>query len=166
MIHLIYGYGKGKTTASVGLSLRQAGRGGRVLFVQFLKNEPSGEIMMFENIKNIDVMLSHDAKFSWNADESDILSMKNASRELLTEALKIADDYTMVVFDELLNALCGNLISENEIIEALKLIKAETVLTGLKITEKLLEIADYASELKAIRHPYERGVLAREGIEY
>jgi len=166
MIHLIYGYGKGKTTASVGLSLRQVGRGGRVLYLQFLKNEPSGEIIMFEKIDNIDVMLSHDAKFSWTADEKDIENMKNASRELMEKALTVADNYTMVVFDELLNALSGGIISEDEVIEIITKIEAEIVLTGLKVTDKLLELADYASELKAVKHPYEKGIMARIGIEY
>ena len=166
MLHLIYGYGKGKTTASVGLTLRQAGRGGKVLYVQFLKNEPSGEIMLLEKTDNIDVMLSHDAKFSWTANESDMLNMKKASKELFEKAVSIADNYTMVVFDELLNALCGELISEEEILLAIEKIKAETVLTGLKATEGLLALADYASELKAVKHPYEKGILARIGIEY
>ena len=166
MVHLIYGYGKGKTTASVGLTLRQAGRGGRILFVQFLKNEASGEIIMLKNLPNVDIMLSKEAKFSWRADENDIRNMKTESKKLMEEAVKKAEGYTMVVFDELLNALAGNIVSEGEIIEAISAIDAEIVLTGIKATPRLIEIADYVTELNAIKHPFEKGVLARKGIEF
>ena len=170
MIQIYFGDGKGKTTASIGAAIRCAGCGNSVLFVQFLKNNDSSEFNTLEKINGIDALCSseHYALFdNLNKDRTTILS--KAYKELLFVDVKSkADSYQMIVLDEILDAVDYGYIEEDELLGLLSKLKerSEVILTGHILTEKIADISDYISEVKAVKHPYANGVLPREGIEF
>ena len=167
MIHIYTGDGKGKTTAACGLALRAAGCGMNVLVVQFLKSGNSGEICAFENFKNITVMLSKTKGFLWEMTDAEKEETKAAHEKLFKTAIQKAADFDVVIFDEILGAISAGMIDETEVLDFLEIKPtSEIVLTGRGASEKLIELADYVSEIKCIKHPMDKGISARKGIEY
>ncbi|MHB1485582.1 MAG: cob(I)yrinic acid a,c-diamide adenosyltransferase [Saccharofermentanales bacterium] len=173
MIHLYYGDGKGKTTAAIGLAIRAAGCGFDVVFLQFMKSWDSGELAVFKNIPNINLVRSRKFDgFSWDWTSQQKEQIKKWNEDLFFDAINSKDLLDgcprMIVFDELLNAIDKDLIDSNAVMDFLKNKPEalEVVLTGRKISDELLEIADYASEIRNVKHPYERGIIGRKGIEY
>lgn len=171
MIHLYYGGGKGKTTAAIGLAVRAAGAGLRVLFVQFLKGSGSGERAALKEIKNITLTpcpLNVPFTFQMKPEELtrftedyNVLFEKAVSKESL-------DRYDMVVLDEVFSLVdCGMLPGERLLSFLRNAPKhAEIVLTGHDVRKDFIGLCDYASEINKISHPYDKGMAARRGIEY
>lgn len=171
LIHIYCGDGKGKTTAATGLAIRGAGYGMKVTFVQFLKDGSSSEFNILNNIDNINIIIcKKKLGFSWNMNEEIKVIAKEEYTKLLekgiNEALERKAD--MIVFDEIMSAIsCGFVLEENLI----KFLKEkpeelEVILTGRNPSKDLVEIADYVSEIKKIKHPFDCGIASREGIEY
>lgn len=170
MIQTYFGDGKGKTTASIGAAIRCAGCGKRVLIVQFLKNNDSFEFNTLEKISSIDFLCSseHYALFdNKNSERTPILS-KAYNELLFTDVKSKAELYQMIVLDEVLDAVACGYIEEDDLSELISKLKEDTevILTGHTLTEKIADISDYISEVKAVKHPYTNGVLPREGIEF
>ncbi len=171
MIQLYHGDGKGKTTASAGAALRAAGRGRPVIFAQFLKGQESGEITMLRETARIRVLRSEKA-FPFFADLTDaqkeeLTAVHNGILAQIRQALqeKQAD---FIVLDEITHACRFGLLDESLLDAVLgygKGADTEIVLTGRMPAAKLLEISDYISEIRAVRHPWEKGVPARAGVE-
>lgn len=169
MIHVYCGDGKGKTTAALGLILRHTGGGGRAVLAQFLKSSQTGELAALKTL-GVPVYrndLPHGFFPSMNDEtKQKVRAMHDAT---LAEVARLArnGDCTLLVLDELCAALSLELIDRDA---ALALLddhgEAELVVTGRDPDEALLSRADYITEMKRIRHPYEKGVLARKGIEY
>jgi len=170
MIQCYFGNGKGKTTAAIGLSVRCVGCGNKVLFVQFLKNNDSSEFKVLKDINGIDILYSKNYYALYdNLNKERISAISEAYIRLLFEDTKNkAIFYQMIVLDEILDAVEYGYIDEDKLIKLLSEIKkySEIILTGHKITKKIENISDYVSEIKEISHPYTKGVLAREGIEF
>ena len=170
MIQTYFGGGKGKTTAALGLAIRCIGCGNKVLFVQLLKNNNSAEFKALEEIKNIDVLCSDEHYELYdNLNKDRTLALSKAYSKLLFEDVKRkAGSYQMIVLDEILDAVEFGYIAEDELLSLISEIKlnSEIILTGHNITEKISKISDYISKINEIKHPYTKGVLAREGIEY
>ncbi len=167
MIHIYTGDGKGKTTAACGLALRSAGCGKNVLVVQFLKDGTSGEICAFENFKNIAVMAAKTKGFLWDMTVAEKQETKAAHEKLFDTAVQKAAEFDVVIFDEILGAISAGMIDETAVLDFLKTNPtSEIVLTGRGASERLIELADYVSEIKCIKHPMEKGTPARKGIEY
>lgn len=171
MIHLYYGGGKGKTTAAIGLAVRAAGAGLRVLFVQFLKGSGSGERAALKEIKNITLTpcpLSVPFTFQMKPEELtrftedyNVLFEKAVSKESL-------DRYDMVVLDEVFSLVDGGMLPGERLLSFLKNAPKHTeiVLTGHGVSKDFIGLCDYASEINKISHPYDKGMAARRGIEY
>ncbi len=167
MIHIYTGDGKGKTTAACGLALRAAGCGKNVLIVQFLKGGNSGEICAFENFENITVMSAETKGFLWDMSKKEKEETKRTHEKLFETAVERAKDFDVVVFDEILGAIGTGMIDESAVLDFLKTNpEAEIVMTGRGASEKLIALADYVSKIKCIKHPMEKGIPARRGIEY
>lgn len=171
MIHIYCGDGKGKTSAALGLAVRAAGRGKRVLIARFLKSEDSGEVTALRQIKEIEVIPC----------EKTFGFYKNMTKEVRQEAKEYYENMLhtifarieqekmdMLILDEAMAACQYNMISEDEIIDFLKYAPdtLEIVLTGRNPSVRMLECADYITEMKKQKHPFDRGVLARKGIEF
>lgn len=167
MIHIYTGDGKGKTTAACGLALRAAGCGKNVFAVQFLKDGTSGEICAFESFKNIKVMSTETKGFLWDMTDEEKKETKAAHDKLFKTAVQKAADFDVIVFDEILGAISAGMIDEGAVVDFLKTNpEPEIVLTGRGASKALIELADYVSEIKCVKHPMEKGIPARQGIEY
>ncbi|MBC8571031.1 cob(I)yrinic acid a,c-diamide adenosyltransferase [Zongyangia hominis] len=170
MNHLYIGDGKGKTTAAVGLCARMAGAGRRVLFFQFLKSGESSEVM---SLQKLGVETGHTPKadkFTWQMDTEEFASCQEAVRRCFAEVLCAAQsgDYGLIVLDEVLDAVNCRML-EDESLQRLLRDKApvtELVLTGRNPSEAVAAKCDYISEIKCVRHPYQKGITARKGVEY
>lgn len=182
LIHIYCGEGKGKTTAAVGLGIRAAGYQIPVVFVQFMKDDKSSEISVLKTTKCIQVL--HSPKnygfYSYMKDYEKEQT-KIMYEELLDKALELAKEVVkdidlkadndritgLLILDEVISAYRYGLIPKDILIEFLKNKPSslEVVLTGRDPSEELIELADYITEMKKIKHPYDKGVKARSGIE-
>lgn len=169
MIHLYYGDGKGKTTAAVGLIVRHVGSGGKAVLAQFLKSIPTGEL---ESLSKLDVPVYRNTLPHGFFPAMDS-AMKRRVTDMHNETLRIVTQLarekrcTLLVLDELCAALSLELIDHEAVTSLLNdHCEAELVITGRDPSEELLAAADYITEMKLIRHPYEKGVKARKGIEF
>lgn len=172
LIHIYEGDGKGKTTAAVGLSIRYAGNGGKVVYTQFLKRNDSGELNVLEQIENICLVRctqSFGFTFRMNAEQKkEAAAYYNAHlKKVLEKAVELFGDGGLLVLDEVLDAYNSNLIDHEVLLEFLqkKPEGLEVVLTGRNPAEELLELADYVTFMEKRKHPYDKGIAARRGIE-
>ena len=169
LIHIYCGDGKGKTTAAVGLALRSAGAGNRVVFTQFFKDGSSSEIPLLRKIPNVTVLHAKTVGGFWKRMTAE--QQAQASRdytELFRTACENAKNADLLVLDEMISACNHGAVSEKAVLEFLrnKPETLEVVLTGRNPSDALLALADYVTEMKKVKHPFDRGVLARKGIEY
>lgn len=173
LLHVYTGTGKGKTSAAVGMAVRMAGHGQSVLFTQFLKASTSGEILAFSRFSDlIDVQrppMRHKS-FIWNQSASqrqETAADLVAGWRMLSGRLQ-DPMYRLFVFDELLDVIQMGMVPEKEVLQALvtRHPLAEVVLTGRAASRTMLEMADYATEMTLHKHPYERDIQARKGVEW
>lgn len=175
LLHIYTGEGKGKTSAATGLAVRFAGSGGRVLYTQFLKRNDSCELGSLQQMNGIDLLLAEKC-FGFTFRMSETVKKEAAQyythylrsvTERIGETKGTEDAYGMLVLDELATAYAAQVISQTAVLEFLKNRpkELEIVITGRGAAPELLEFADYVSEIKKIKHPYDRGVAARRGIE-
>ena len=169
MIHIYHGDGKGKTTAACGLALRASGRGLRVLLAQFFKDGSSGEIAALSRLPNVTVLhpAVHYGRYK-TLTEAERQAVKACYHEYLPEVLARSEDHDLVVLDEIVSAYNYNVIGRRTLIAFLKAQsrRREIVLTGRCPAPELLDLADYITEMRNQKHPFDRGIAAREGIEY
>lgn len=168
MIQVYTGEGKGKTTAALGLSLRALGQGKKVCLIQFMKKGDFGEIKALKKFKNITVK-QFGRRSLVNFRRPGVKDLKLARQALVFagQALKEKKN-NLVILDEGNTAVKFKLITPAEILNLLKLapLSIEIVLTGRGAHAKIVKRADLVTEMKAIKHYYNRGVKARKGIEY
>lgn len=170
-VHIYHGDGKGKTSAALGLAIRAAGRGHKVLLARFLKNEDSGELPVLRAIPGITVMpceQSFGFIFRMTAEEKQEAAAFYHHHFLTAVKRAQADDYEVLILDEIMAACSYEMIRETEILTFLgeKPAGLEVVMTGRNPSADLIRAADYVTEMKLIKHPFEKGIPAREGIEY
>lgn len=165
MVHLYWGDGKGKTTAAMGLALRALGRGRKVVIVQFLKDGSSGEIEPLRRL-GAAVYACPNAKFTWLMNDAE----RARARENATAALRTAltQPWDLLILDEACAAWQNDLVDRELLRETVAgaQTQSEVVLTGRNPAGWMQDAADYATEMRACKHPYTKGVSAREGIEY
>lgn len=171
LIHIYEGNGKGKTTAAVGLSIRFAGNGGRVLFTQFLKRNDSGELDVLEQIGNIRLLRCEKSfGFTFCMTEEEKKEAAAYYNQHLENVLKqaVEQEAGLLVLDEVLDAYNSGMIEAEVLLDFLKEKpkKMEVVLTGRNPGEELLELADYVTCMEKKKHPYDDGMAARKGIEW
>lgn len=170
LIHLYCGDGKGKTTAAVGLSVRAAGAGKRVLFAQFLKDGSSSELNILRALQNVEVACcEQNFGFFKSMDGQTKAAARLAYTALLEETLqKSADGVALLVLDEAVAACNHGLIEEARLLDFLhhKPEDLEVVLTGRDPSQRLLDAADYVTEMRKCKHPFDRGIAARRGVEF
>lgn len=170
LVHIYCGDGKGKTTAAVGLSVRAAGRGFQVVFLQFLKWQETGEIAVLDSLDGVTVVRGEDLpkKFTWSLNEEEKADLCEKHNQMFQKAVKLCrDDHCLLVMDELVGTYDMGLIDRRMVIDFLKKkpLGLEIAMTGRNPAEELLALADYVSEVKKIKHPMDQGIYARDGIE-
>ncbi len=169
LIHIYHGTGKGKTTASLGLILRMAGKGEKVIFSQFLKCGDSSEIKALKELKNVTVLCSFKPHgFFIKLSDEEKAEVKRETLELFEKIKKDGKTASLIVMDEILDAIGLGLIEEKAVADYLKEQKefSEIILTGRNPSDNLREIADYITNMEKEKHPFDKGYPAREGIEY
>jgi len=175
LVQIYTGDGKGKTTAAFGLALRAAGQGNKVLIYQFLK-PPSlntGERFALQlgivgiRIEALDV--SWDASRSLD-DEKAVSRTQTAISDALGRLAETAQKrfYDCVILDEIVFCLSKGLAKFEDIKNVIdrRDPAVEIVLTGRGATEELIALADLVTEMKNIKHPFDKGLAARRGIEF
>lgn len=168
LVQVYTGDGKGKTTAALGLALRAIGNGLSVIMIQFMKSPQTyGEYEIAKSLPGLTLLpmgrpslvtLQHPHKEDVEAAENALAKAK--------EAL-VSGHYDMVIMDEINVALHFRLISEEAVIELLKQRppKVEVVLTGRYASPAIMDVADLVTEMRCLKHPFNRGIPARAGIE-
>lgn len=169
-IHIYHGNGKGKTTAAIGLAVRCAGGGGKVLVYQFLKDGTSGEIEGLKAISNVKVMDAYEgAKFSFLMNEEEKKEASVYYKKIMQDIDVYVANHSvqLLILDEVLHAVRAGFITEDELIAFLenRPKDLEVVMTGMKPAQRLCDMAEYITEMTKVKHPYDRGVGARKLIE-
>ena len=159
MIHVYHGDGKGKTTAAMGLALRMLAVGRRVVVVQFLKDGESGESRLLAEHFGVPVFAGKVSdKFTWSMTSEELAATCELHDRNLASALA-----------ELEGAQEGLLVLDEALVDRALDMSArgvEVALTGRVPSRKIVEKADYITEMRCEKHPYEQGMCAREGVEY
>lgn len=168
-IHVYYGDGKGKTTAAVGQVIRAAGSGHKVLVFQFMKDNSSGERAILEQISDITCLPGREpVKFYSQMSGTEKAEFRRYNTKALDEIVKFCSHFDVLFLDEILCAVELGAISEEKILRFLehKPRGLEVILTGHKASENILKIANYATKMSKVKHPFDEGLRARRGIEY
>ena len=181
MLHAYWGDGKGKTCAAMGLVVRAAAAGWRVVVVQFLKDGSSSEISLVKGLPGVEAVLSDGAlaKFTFRMSDEEKVASRALHDDNLRRAFGLvsvpagvtaACEGSLLVLDEVLDALRAGLLDESLLREVLAWAAGadccEAVVTGHSLPDFVAEAADYLTRFSCERHPYQHGVAAREGIEY
>ncbi|MCL2200556.1 MAG: cob(I)yrinic acid a,c-diamide adenosyltransferase [Oscillospiraceae bacterium] len=172
LTHIYYGNGKGKTTAALGLAMRASGCGKKVVIVQFLKDWKCGEQESLALLQNITVFgnkasgggfvkdMTAEGKLALTANHNDNLK---AARNLVEQG-----GCDLLILDEAIDAYQLGVLDAalfEDILEN-KPEQLELIITGHMPDEKLLEHADYVTQMLKHKHPYDKGIMARRGIEF
>ncbi len=174
LVQIYTGAGKGKTTAAFGLALRAAGHGGKVLIYQFLKpaSLDLGERKAAEGISEITVQVPDEA---WDMrtsfdDKEAVAKVQAAISGALSELAKAASQkmYDVIILDEIVFCLAKGLVNMEDIRKVIneRDPAVEIVMTGRGASEELIALADLVTEMKPIKHPFDKGTKARKGIEF
>lgn len=166
LIHLYWGNGKGKTTAATGLALRALGNGQRVVIVQFLKGGPSGEVEPLRRLGAEIIRGKTEQKFVFQMSEAEKMDTKKFQTEHLRQALAIPAN--LLILDEACSAYALDMVDKALLKSAVleKPVWQELVLTGRNPADWMREAADYSTEMYCWKHPYDKGVPARQGVEF
>ena len=174
LLMLNTGDGKGKTTAAIGVMVRAAGREMECCMIQFMKSKTDryGEHESFEKL-GIEVHTMGDG-FTWDTnDKSQDIKTSEETWTLCVEKMR-SEKYDLLVFDELLYVLSYGFLDIDAVIAEIREVRARQphlhlILTGRNVDnalEKLIEEADLVTEMKEIKHPFQKGIFAQQGIEF
>lgn len=172
LVHIYTGDGKGKTTAALGLAMRASGNGYDVQIYQFCKNTPSGELNALAKLPHVQVFRaeSNCKKFTWDMNEEEKLAWIEAQQALFDQACEAACDPNtdLVILDEALGAMHAGAVEPSQLkyLISHKYKGAELVLTGRDAPQALIDAADYVTEMRMLKHPFQQGIDARRGIEF
>jgi len=165
------GDGKGKTTASIGLLVRAAGRGLKCCMIQFMKskNDRYGE---HESLEKLGVEVhTMGAGFTWDTQDKELdIATSRVTWELCVEKMR-SEEYDLLVFDELVYVLDYGFLDIEEVLNEVREIRVaqphlHIVMSGRNAPQKLIDTADLVTEMREIKHPFHAGIYAQQGIEF
>lgn len=171
LIHIICGDGNGKTTSSIGIIMRALGQKYKVVLVQFLKDGNSSELISLSQHENISIITGKDVKgFTKAMNDKELDIIRENHNDHLKKAIEMCkkEEINLLVLDEVIDAINYNLIDQNLLYDFIKNRpkNLEIILTGRNPNDFLLNNADYVSEVKKVKHPYEKGIAARRGVDW
>lgn len=168
LVQVYTGDGKGKTTAALGLALRAAGWGYRVFIGQFMKGQDCGELHSVARLAPlVTIEQFGQPDLHWLGEpSSEEIALARRGLERIREVLA-SDQYQVVIMDEICVALHFKLVRVEDVLELIEHRPGgvELVLTGRRAPQAILDKADLVTEMVEVKHPYQRGVAARRGIE-
>lgn len=172
LVHVYTGEGKGKTTAALGQALRMIGRGYSVDMIQFLKGKKSGELYSSSKLEPCFKIyrLENIKKFFWTLEQEEKYALKKNIEEMYhwTQEIIKKEECDLLILDEIMGVITNQLIPVEKVCDLIqnKPKHMEMILTGRNAPQSIIDLADYVSDIKAVKHPFEKGIGAREGIEY
>ena len=163
------GNGKGKTSAAFGLALRAVGRGLKVYVIQFIKGGfDYGELHIVDRLPNLEIAAFGRGRFIGRGSTTE--EDREQARKALEHAREIigGGEHDIVILDEINVAVDYELIGVEEVADLIKNKPGhvELVLTGRAVHPDIVELADLVTEMREVKHPFNRGIEARKGIEY
>ncbi|QEH62256.1 cob(I)alamin adenosyltransferase [Spiroplasma chinense] len=169
--HIYYGNGKGKTSVLNGMCLRAKGSNMNVKYLRFLKNMKTSENDMLSKIGvEVENFYHFSKKFIWDMNPQEVEEFKVESLKGLERLEQLLQDESvdLILVDELLGVIENGFFDKEHVVKIINNRKSniEIAVSGRVIYEQMSEIADLISEVKEIKHYYEKGVTARKGIEY
>lgn len=166
-LQIYTGDGKGKTTAALGLALRAAGRGLKIYIAQFMKGQSYGELKSIAMIPEIKIEQFGKDTFIHidKASREDKLMAKQGLEKVI--GVMLSQKYNIIILDEINVAIHFKLLTVDEVLKviSLKPENIELILTGRQAPSELIECADLVTEMREVKHYYQKGVPARNGIE-
>jgi cob(I)alamin adenosyltransferase len=171
LIHVYTGDGKGKTTAAVGLAARALGHGMKVCYCSFHKAPEKYGYTEMQSLRKMGATVCNFAKGHPHLDTSldeEVIAKETREAIAALPELLAANCFDLLILDEILISVRDQYLEEKALLDFIRSKPAslELVLTGRGATEAVLELADYVSEVRKIKHPYDRNICSREGIEY
>ena len=175
LVQIYTGEGKGKTTAALGLALRAAGHGNKVLFFQFLKPDhlETGERKTLTAAKLPIHLMSFDLPWDMAKSFEDAKLLEQTKAAIHNTCEEIAymahkGQYNVIIMDEIVFCLSKGLARFEDVIKIIETRDpaVELILTGRGASTELIERADLVTEMKAVKHPHDKGIGARKGIEF
>ena len=168
---IIYtGEGKGKTTAALGLVLRASGYNKKCLIVQFGKAWFTGELKGIKHLPNVKIIQGGKGFLGILGSKIKKAEHKKAAKEAYDILYKevMGGNWDIVVADEIVGAVHAKVLSLTKALQLIKdkPVRMDLVLTGRFATKELIEKADLVSEMKEIKHPYQKGILAKRGVDF
>jgi len=169
LVEVFTGDGKGKTSAALGVALRALGHDLKIFIVFFMKGSfPCGEQKTLSQLPNVTFVRFGPETFVdpnnvTKADKKEAKKALNAARKAI-----LSNDYDIVILDEVNVAAAWKLIDIDEVIKLIreKPKKVELILTGRYADDKLIDLADLVTDMTKVKHPYDKGISARKGIDY
>lgn len=172
LVQIYCGNGKGKSTAAIGLGIRALGNGLKVIMVQFLKNGQTGECEFIKTLEpNFKIFhFEKERGFTWTLTEEEKKELQVEIQIALKFAKKVMDteECDILILDEVLGAVSEGLVESSQICQLIDECsdQVELVLTGREVPDDIAAKADYISRIEAVKHPINKGIMARKGIEY
>ncbi len=172
LVQVYCGNGKGKSTAAIGLGIRAVGHGFKVIMIQFLKNDTTGEVKMLKTLEPQFKVFHFEKErgFVWTLDDSEKADLKQEICMAMKFAKKVLDtgECDILILDEILGAVETGFVQVEELLDLIqnKHEQVEVILTGRNVPDSIKDVADYVSCIEEVKHPMNNGVEARKGIEF
>jgi cob(I)alamin adenosyltransferase len=171
LVHIYTGHGKGKTTTAVGLAIRALGHGFKVAYLYFHKMPEKNGTNEIDMLKKLGATVQGTAQGHplFNKDIDTGMLKQEALQGLeLIEAKVANEQYDLLILDEVINSVNSGFLAEEQLLAFIdrKPDNLELIMTGRDASEAIIAKADYVSEIKKVKHPYDNNIQAREGIEY
>ena len=168
-IQIYTGNGKGKTTAAIGQAVRAAGFGLKTYIAQFMKEYPYSELRSLDHLKNwITIEQFCGDEFVYKKELPGDEELAKAKIGLQTAKAKmLSGEYDLIILDEAIVAIYFKLIQIDELVELVKQKpeNIELIITGRYCPEELIKLADLVTEMKEVKHYYQKGIMSRKGID-
>ena len=172
LVQVYTGNGKGKTTAAIGQGMRCYGNGFKVIMVQFLKSGETGELNTVKELNDRFTIYRFEKEkgFTWTLSETEKIQLKSEIKEAINFIYDVIEKKScdMLIIDEIMGTLHSGYIKEEQILDIIKRKpeKMELILTGRNVPKTIIEKSDLVTEMKDIKHYFNKGINARKGIEY
>lgn len=172
LVQVYTGEGKGKTTAAIGQGIRAYGNGLKVYMIQFLKGGKTGELTTIDELgENFKIFRFEKPKdFTWNLSKEELEDLKLEIKDGYNFILDVINEEKcdLLIIDEIMAVLSNKFLTVEEVVYILdnKPKNMEIILTGRNVPEEIIQKSNLVTEMKCIKHYFEEGVPAREGIEY